>query len=161
MEYALRVIVETVAVNSQEVVKRETIKTHAITTPASMIDSGLRHAERVSLLEKMPPVLLAVQAVRIDVDYKRCPSCAQTIKKNRYAHSQFHAAFSDHQIRLQKHRRSHLDCRWQRFPIMSSVFGTNIHSDLARLQYLMRDTKKPEKCNGPGKGRIMSYKLEP
>jgi hypothetical protein len=47
VEYELRVIVEKVAVNSQEVVKRETIKTYAITTPASIMDLGLRHAEQI------------------------------------------------------------------------------------------------------------------
>jgi hypothetical protein len=57
MEYELRVIVEKVAVSSQEVVKRETIKTYEITTPASIMDLGLRHAEQISLLEKVQNVL--------------------------------------------------------------------------------------------------------
>src|SRR5262249_14864781 len=56
------------------------------------------------------------------------------IKKNGYTHSQFHAVFSDHQLRVQKHRCSHPACRWQSFPIIASVFGTHIHPDLAKLQ---------------------------
>jgi hypothetical protein len=32
------------------VVKRETIKTYAITTPASIMDLGLRHAEQISVV---------------------------------------------------------------------------------------------------------------
>jgi len=38
MEYELRVIVEKVAVSSQEVVQRETITTYEITAPASILD---------------------------------------------------------------------------------------------------------------------------
>ena len=100
MEYELRVIVEKVAVSSQEVVKRETIKTYEITTPASIMDLGLRHAEQISLLEKMQNVLIEEQAVLIDLGYERCPKCGQKIKKNGYTQSQFHAVFSDHQVRL-------------------------------------------------------------
>ena len=53
VEYELRVIIEKVAISSQEVVKRETIKTYEIAPPASILDLGLRHAEQISLLEKM------------------------------------------------------------------------------------------------------------
>ena len=134
VEYELRVIVEKVAVKSQEVVKRETLKTYEITTPASIMDLGLRHAEQISLLEKMQQGLVEEQAVLIDLGYERCPTCGQKIKKNGYTQSQFHAVFSDHQVRLQKHCCSHPDCRWQSFPTIPSVFGTNIHPDLAKLQ---------------------------
>ena len=134
VEYALRVIVEKVAVSSQEVVKRDTIITYEITTPASIMALGLRHAEQIALLEKIQHVLLEEQSVLIDIGYERCPNCGQPIKKNGYIHSPFHAVFSDHQFRVQKHRCSHPACRWQSFPTISAVFGTNIHPDLAKLQ---------------------------
>ena len=159
MEYELRVIVEKVAVSSQEVVKRETITTYEITAPASILDLGLRHAEQIALLEKMQNVLLEEQAVLIDLGYECCPNCGQKIKKNGYTHSQLHAVFSDHQVRLQKHRCSHPDCRWQSFPTIPSVFGTNIHPDLAKLQceqgalYSYREAESNlEKVNGHHRG---------
>jgi hypothetical protein len=159
VEYELRVIVEKVAVKSQEVVKRETITTYEITTPASIMDLGLRHAEQISLLEKMQNVLIEEQAVLIDLGYERCPNCGQKIKKNGYTQSQFHAVFSDHQVRLQKHRCSHPDCRWQSFPTIPSVFGTNIHPDLAKLQceqgalHSYREAQRNlEKVNGHHRG---------
>jgi hypothetical protein len=134
VEYEFRVIVEKVAVKSQEVVQRETLKTYAITPPASILDLGRRHAEQIALLEKMQQVLVAEQAVRIDLGYARCPNCGQKSKKNGYTHSQFHAVFSDPQVRLQKHRCSRPECRWQSFPTIPSVFGTHLHPDLAKLQ---------------------------
>ena len=54
MDYELRIIVEKVAVSSQEVVKRDTIKIYDIQRPESIVDLGLRHAEQISLLEKNP-----------------------------------------------------------------------------------------------------------
>lgn len=35
---------------------------------------------------------------------------------------------------IQKHRCNSPECRWQRVPTITSVFGTNIHPDLAKLQ---------------------------
>ena len=52
MEYELRIIVEKVAVSSQEVVKRDTLKIYDVKRPESILDLGLRHAEQISLLEK-------------------------------------------------------------------------------------------------------------
>jgi hypothetical protein len=98
------------------------------------MDVGLRHTEQIALLEKMQKGLIEEQAVRIDIGYEHYLNCGQKIKKNGYAHSQFHAVFSDHQVRLQNHRGSHPTCRWQSFPTIASVFGTNIHPDLAKLQ---------------------------
>src|SRR5262249_45573478 len=44
------------------------------------------------------------------------------------------AVFSDHIVRIQKHHCSHPDCRWHRTPTVTSLFGTNIHPDLATIQ---------------------------
>jgi hypothetical protein len=82
MEYALRVIVEKVAVSSQEVVQRNTITTYEIKTPPSIMDLGLRHAEQIALLEKIQNVLLQEQMVLIDSGHDCCPHCGRKIKKN-------------------------------------------------------------------------------
>lgn len=134
MDYELRVIVEKVSVSSQEVVRRDTIKVYDIKRPESILELGLRHSEQIALLSKMQNALLAEQSVLIDLGYDRCPKCGQKIKKNGYTQSQFHAVFSDHSLRVQKHRCSHPDCDWQSFPTITSTFGTNIHPDLAKLQ---------------------------
>jgi len=50
MEYELRIVVEKVAVSSQQVVNRDTLKIYDVKAPASRL--GLRHEEQISLLEK-------------------------------------------------------------------------------------------------------------
>jgi hypothetical protein len=62
MDYELRIVVEKVAVGSQEVVQRDTIKRYGIQRPASIVDLGLRHAEQISLLETIHNALLVEQA---------------------------------------------------------------------------------------------------
>jgi hypothetical protein len=134
MDYEFRVIVEKVSVASQEVVKRETVKLYDIHQPKSILDLGLRHEEQISLLAKVQNSLLAEQSVLIDLGYDACPNCGQKISKNGFMQSKFHAVFSDHNLRIQKHCCKNPECNWQSTPTISSVFGTDIHPDLAKLQ---------------------------
>ena len=57
MDYELRIVIEKVAVRSQEVIKRDTITSYALQRPTSIIELGLRHAEQISLLEKVQNIL--------------------------------------------------------------------------------------------------------
>ena len=134
MDYELRIIVEKVAVSSQEVVKRDTIKIYDIQRPESIVDLGLRHTEQISLLEKVQNALLAEQAVLIDSGVTICPQCGQKLRKNGSQASDFHAVFSDHTLRLQRHCCGNAACHWQGASTVQAVFGTNIHPDLAKLQ---------------------------
>lgn len=134
MDYELRIIVEKVAIGSQEVVKRDTIKIYEIQRPESILELGLRHEEQISLLSKVQNALLAQQAVLIDTRTKVCPNCGQKLKKNGSKESDFHAVFSDHKLSVQKYRCSSPECNWQNASTIKSLFGTNIHPDLAKLQ---------------------------
>jgi hypothetical protein len=53
MDYELRIIVEKVAISSQEVIKRDTITSYALQCPTSIVELGLRHAGLK--LEKLSP----------------------------------------------------------------------------------------------------------
>ncbi len=50
MDYEFRVVVEKVAIASQKVIKRDTLKIYDIKQPKSILDLGLRHEEQISLL---------------------------------------------------------------------------------------------------------------
>ena len=134
MEYELRIIVEKVAVASQEVVKRDTLKIYDVKRPESILDLGLGHAEQISLLEKVQNAVLAEQSVLIELETKVCSQCGQKLKKNGHRTSEFHAVFSDHEVRIQRHRCNNPECSWQSSPTVTSLFGTSIHPELAKLQ---------------------------
>lgn len=53
MEHEFRIVVEKVAVASQKVVHRDTIKIYDINAPKSILELGLRHEEQISLLAKV------------------------------------------------------------------------------------------------------------
>ena len=134
MNYEFRVVVEKVSVASQKVVKRDTVKIYDINPPESILDLGLRHQEQISLLSKIQNALLAEQSPLIDTGYDNCPKCGQKLGKYGFKLSPLHAVFSDHKIRIQKHHCKNPECSWQSAPSTASVFGTDIHPDLAKLQ---------------------------
>ncbi len=134
MDYELRVIVEKVAVTSQFVVQRDTLKVYDVKAPASILELGLRHEEQISLLEKVQNTVLAAQSKLIDTGYNRCPKCGQKLHKRGFTQSKFHAVFTDHRIGIQKYKCCSPECDWQSTPTTNSVFGTSIHPDLAKLQ---------------------------
>ena len=134
MDYELRVIVEKVSVSSQEVVQRDTIKIYDIKAPRSIIGLGLRHEEQISLVEKVQNSVLAAQSKLIDPGYDRCPKCGGKLHKRGFSQSKFHSVFSDHKVGIQKHKCQNPECEWQSTPTTTSVFGTSVHPDLAKLQ---------------------------
>lgn len=120
--------------SSQEVVKRDTLKVYDVKAPESILELGLRHEEQISLLEKVQNSLLSAQSKLIDTGYNVCPKCHQKLIKKGYSQSQFHAVFTDHKVGIQKHKCTNPECDWQSTPTTTSVFGTSIHPDLAKLQ---------------------------
>jgi len=134
MDYEFRVVVEKVAVSSQKIIKRDTIKIYDIKKPESILDLGLRHQEQISLLSKVQNAFLAEQSPLIDSGCDACPQCGAKLSKNGFMSSNFHAVFSDHKLRIQKHCCKNPDCNWQSTPTTSTVFGSDTHPDLVKLQ---------------------------
>jgi hypothetical protein len=84
MDYALRIVVEKVAISSQEVIKRDTITSYDMQCPTSIGELGLGHTEQRALLEKVQHRLLAEQALLLAPAMPGCPICGNPPKKNGY-----------------------------------------------------------------------------
>jgi hypothetical protein len=134
MEYKLRIVVEKVSVTSQEIVARDTLKVYDVKAPATILELGLRHEEQISLLQKVQNSVLPAQSKLINPGYDSCPKCGHKLNKMGYAQSNFHAVFTDHKVRIRKHQCRNPECDWQSTPTTTSVFGTSVHPDLAKLQ---------------------------
>ena len=59
MDYTLRIVVEKVAISSQEVIKRDTITSYVLQCPTAIGELGLRHTAHIDLLEKVLNIVLA------------------------------------------------------------------------------------------------------
>jgi hypothetical protein len=80
MDYELRIVVEKVAVSSQEVVQRDTITSYALQCPTSILELGLHHGEQIALLAKIQARLITEQSVLIDHERDVCPTCGNPLQ---------------------------------------------------------------------------------
>ena len=135
VDYELRLVVEKVSVDSQKVVKRDTIKVYDVTAPDTILDLGLRHEEQISLIGKVQNSVIAEQAKLIDPGHTVCPQMWFIRLKRMAILSPTSTLYLvDHKVPIQKHQCTHPDCNWQSAPTTTIVFGTSIHPDLAKLQ---------------------------
>ena len=82
-DYELRIVVEKVAISSQEVIKRDTITSYALQGPTSIVELGLRHAEQIALLEQVQNSVLAEQSRLLAPGLPGCPTCGHTLSNSR------------------------------------------------------------------------------
>ena len=83
MDYELRIVVEKVAISSQEVIKRDTITSYALQCPTSIGELGLRHTEQIDLLGKVQNIFVAEQCLLLAPGMHVCPTCGNTLKIGR------------------------------------------------------------------------------
>jgi len=133
MECKLRIVIEKVDLKTNKVIDRSTIDSFEIHKPEKIIDVGLRHKTQIDLLKRIQQKVVDEQyAVIEEGQNKKCPQCKVLLNKNGYKQSDFHAVFSDHKIKIQKHTCP--ICHESQVPSIKSLFGTSIHPDLYKLQ---------------------------
>ena len=132
MDCTLRIVIEKVDSKTNKVVDRTTVDSFEIHKPEKIIDVGLRHKTQMNLLKRIQQKVIDEQYAIISEDQKICPKCKVRLKKNGYKQSDFHAVFSDHKVKIQKHTCP--ICHESEVPSIKSLFGTSIHPDLYKLQ---------------------------
>jgi len=132
MACKLRIVIEKIDTETNKVTQKTTLSTVNIKKPDAIIDLGLRHREQINLLKQIQQNVVDEQYAIIADEPQRCQKCKVLLKKNGYKPSNFHAVFSDHKIRMQKHACP--ECHESQVPSIKSLFGTSIHPDLYKLQ---------------------------
>ena len=132
MNYKLRIILEKVELKTNKVISKNKMAEYEIKKPDSIIDLGLRHKTQIELLKKIQQHLLEEQSLLISPALEHCSQCGSEMAKNGYKQSNFHAVFSDHKLKIQRHICP--ICNENEVPSIKSLFGTSIHPDLYKLQ---------------------------
>jgi len=132
MDYKLRIVIEKVDLKTNKVISKNKVEDFEIEKPTSILDLGLRHKAQIQLLRKIQQHVLDAQSLLISPESETCPKCGTRLTKNGYKQSNFHAVFSDHKLKMQRHVCP--NCRENYVPSIKSLFGTSIHPDLYKLQ---------------------------
>jgi hypothetical protein len=132
MDCKLRIVIEKVDPKTNKIINKTTVDSFDIHKPESITEVGLRHREQITLLKRIQQKVVDEQYLIMSDEPKKCPKCKVMLNKNGYKQSDFHAVFSDHKIKVQKHTCP--ICHESQVPSIKSLFGTSIHPDLYKLQ---------------------------
>ncbi len=133
MSKRYRVVVEELDENNKDIIARKIVKSINVKRPFSIDDIGFKHKDQIEILQKIQDGLIKIQGNLITPP-SVCPKCGKKINKNGTYKSKFHSVLTDHKISLQCCICSSDDCDWNESPTVLSMFGTNSHPDLTKLQ---------------------------
>lgn len=113
-------------------VDSEIIATGEIKPPESIMDLGLRHKQQIEILRLIQDSILNCQSKYLMEDISHCPNCDTKLRKNGKNLCSFNAVLTDHKVPV--YRQICGKCKWSSVPSIASLFGTQIHPDLIKLQ---------------------------
>ena len=102
------------------------------THPSTLMQLGLRHATQINILSALQESILKSQSVDLQESIQYCPNCGYEVIRNGTNHSTFNAVFTDHKIPVHRLKCTH--CHWNSVPSIKSLFGSQLHPDLVKLQ---------------------------
>lgn len=117
-----------------DVVEEIIVSKTSVTKVTSIDDLGFNHQQQIDLLKGCQESLLKFQADNLYADITSCPKCNSKLKFAGSVLSQFHSVFSDHKVPVKRKKCCNKDCGWTSVPSISSLFNTNVHPDLSKLQ---------------------------
>ena len=98
----------------------------------TIMDLGFRHKDQINLLQKIQDQIIKLQTIDLQEDIDSCPNCGNSLQRRGYIKSEFHAVFTDHKVPVRRLQCNH--CNYKSIPSITSLFGTAIHPDLAKIQ---------------------------
>jgi len=117
-----------------EVTEEVILVNHSVTKVTSIDQLGFTHLEQIELLRNCQESLLKAQSHSLQSEQSVCPKCDTRLKFAGSVLSEFHSVFTDHKVSVRRKKCCNKACGWTSVPSISSLFNTNVHPDLAKLQ---------------------------
>lgn len=117
---------------SGAIVKRTLVGFKEIKKPDDILDLGLRHTEQINILKEIQDEVLNSQISILNDTINYCQQCGNKLTKKGYTKSDFNSIFTDHKVPCS--RKICSKCNWKSIPSVCSIFGTQVHPDLAKIQ---------------------------
>lgn len=120
--------------NSQtgEVLESLILRSDEIKKPITIKDLGYLHEEQIALIQSIQDIKLHYETLLLNQN-NECPKCGNKTKSNGTRQSNFHAALTDHKVKIQKR---HCSCGWNSPDTVDSLYGSSSHPDLIEKQVI-------------------------
>ncbi len=78
--------------------------------------------------------MLKSQSTELFDNIDECAKCKSKLKFAGNVKSSFHSVFTDHKVPVKRKKCCNKNCGWTSVPSIASLFNTNTHPDLSKLQ---------------------------
>ena len=130
MKTSIRIIAEYYNAETEEVIDSQILRSDKIKKPVTIKDLGYLHEEQIALIQSIQDIKLRHETVLLNQDGV-CPLCGKKTKANGTRESNFHAALTDHTIKIQ---RRCCQCGWNSPDTIDGIYGSSSHPDLVEKQ---------------------------
>jgi len=142
MEKGIRIIAQCYEIETGKIIDESIIRDDPLSKAETLHGLGYRHVEQIDFLQKIQDLKIKHQIVLNSV--KTCPTCGGKTSKRGLFSSEFHAALTDHKVKLQ---RTSCRCGWISEPSIKGIFGSSMHPDLLEKQALQGGKESYEKSS--------------
>ena len=130
MNTSIRFIAEYYNTKTGEVIESQVLRSDKIKKPITIKDLGYLHEEQIAFIKSIQEIKLRHETLLLNQE-SDCPKCGSKTKSNGTRQSNFHAALTDHKIKIQKRR---CQCGWNSPDTIDSIYGSSSHPDLIEKQ---------------------------
>jgi hypothetical protein len=128
----IRITVEHIA--NGKVVRTKVTLEHPVSKPRDISELGFNHQQQIDIIKGCQEEFLKAQSEFLEENIDRCPKCGSKLKYSGNVSSHFHSVFTDHKLPVKRKKCCNEKCNWTSVPSISSLFKTNSHPDLSKLQ---------------------------
>lgn len=132
MKNQIRITVEHL-VNGKIIETNVTLE-QTVSKPKNISELGFNHQQQINIIKGCQESFLKAQSKFLEEDIERCPKCGSKLMYVGSVSSHFHSVFTDHKIPVKRKKCCNTKCNWFSIPSISSLFETNVHPDLSKLQ---------------------------
>ncbi len=132
MSNSIRFIVEYYNTETGEVLDSQILRNDEIKKPLTIKDLGYLHEEQIALIKSIQDIKLRHETLLLNQE-SDCPKCGSKTKSNGTRQSNFHAALTDHKVKIQKR---HCKCGWNSPDTVDQLYGSSSHPDLIEKQII-------------------------
>jgi len=142
MEKGIRIVAQFYETGTGKIVEESILKDDPLTKAETLHQLGYRHVDQIEFLEKIQDFKIKHQIILNSIT--SCPVCGSKTSKHGVFKSEFHAALTDHKVKIQ---RTTCRCGWTSDLSIKGIFGSSMHPDLLEKQALQGSKESYEKSS--------------
>jgi hypothetical protein len=117
-----------------KIITTNVVVEQAVNKVGNIAELGFNHQQQINILKGCQDGLLKIQEEFLEEEIECCPNCGSKLKYAGKIASHFHSVFTDHKVAIKRKKCCNGKCGWTSVPSVSSLFKTNSHPDLSKLQ---------------------------